>query len=233
MFFIFSKEKRLVRIMLLALIIAWILISVSFYLIIIKKEKINGGMNQDLFKTTKYYCEYTMNVFSNKNQNLYKINEMYLCMDGDYIRMDFVEGIPKFSYIITPKSIGIKSEEQISSLILKDYNNKKLNLQSISTFFYLKNHMTDENIKKENCMMTETIQDGNIIYRININSNCVMVKEMLGENLNINSLELVVDKKSNLPLEYIVYTDNDKVYLDINYQKFEINSNFDMKVFDF
>lgn len=234
MLFVFSKGNKLVRVILMALMVAFFLIGISFYIIMFKKDARTKVSNRDLFEITKYYCEYEMNVFSNKNQNLYNVKEAYLNEeDSSYLRFDFEGGSLKFSYIVAPNFIGIKSKDQINSLILKDYNNENLNLQSLSTFFFLKKHITDKNENSEECNLSEIVQDNNLIYRININNDCDEYKKLLGENLDIKMLELVVDKNTNLPIEYIVYTKDEKVYLDINYKKFEINSNFDMKIFDF
>ncbi len=234
MLFVFSKKNKLVRVILMALIVAFFLIGLSFYIIIIKKGVSIKVPNKDLFETSKYYCEYDMNVFSNKNQNLYNVSEAYLNEEGNsYLRFDFNGENLNFSYIVAPNFIGIKSKDQINSLILKDYNNENLNLQSLSTFFFLKKHITDNVEKSEKCSLSETLQDDNLIYRISINSDCEEYKKLLGKNLGIKMFELVIDKNTNLPSEYIVYTNDEKVYLDINYKKFEINSNFDMKIFDF
>lgn len=232
MLFIFSREKRLTTIILIAILVAITLIVISFYLVMGKESKKTTRLNLSLFDLSSYYCEYNMNVFSNKNQNLYNLTETYLLKDDmDYLKIDnFTDN---FTYISTPNYIGVKSKEQLSSLYLENYSNEKLNLQSLTTFILLRKHILSRNEISQSCSFIENTQDNNIIYRITIDNNCDRCKKILGENLNITLLELIVDKNTNLPIEYIVYTNDEKVYLDINYEKFEINSNFDMKVFDF
>ncbi|MNP87530.1 hypothetical protein D3C76_1884840 [compost metagenome] len=51
--------------------------------------------------------------------------------------------------------------------------------------------------------------------------------------MDIESLELVLDKKTNIPLELNIRNEKDKIWAAITYKVFNINEKIDEKVFAF
>ena len=75
-----------------------------------------------------------MKVLSNKNENNYKIKEWYIKDSDDYkFRIETNNDENNFIYLGNKNSIYIKSEQQISSFNLQNYNLKRNNLLSISS----------------------------------------------------------------------------------------------------
>lgn len=235
MLFIFSRDKRLWYIVSFAFLIAVILITVSFYLVMNKKGATKKNFkNTEIFDTLCYECEYNMQIFSNKNQNSYDVEEKYLSNDGlDNLLFNIKMENQNITYISTPNKVEIKSDLQISKFFTQEYQNSTINLNSVSTFIFLRNHIVCKEKEFEKCVFSENIQDDTILYKITLDKDCIYYSEKIGKNLNITSMELIVDRNTNLPKEYIIYGEDEKAYIDINYKNFEINSNFDMKVFDF
>ena len=230
--------------------VAVILIVFSFYAVFKRSDE--SYSKEELFTYNTYYSKYKVVTYSNKNQNTYEIEEYCLRNDSDTkFRFNTLNSDNNYSYIVTKDYFSIKSDNQINQINNLINNRYNANILSVSTFIdiYSKiNVIIENNLFKENYGIITKVEekDSYIIYNINLtdidnldedsleNSNSLnaYIKELSGQ-MKISKLELILDKNTNIPVEYIVYTDNNKAYIDITYNEFKINSKFEEKVFSF
>lgn len=249
-----SKSKRLWYIMLGAITVAALLILITVF-IIDKDLKIANNSNSNLnkrpeiFNLNSYDCEYELQVISNKNQNKYVIKEWYQNL-GDGLENFRYEtkndSGDRIEYNISNNSVSIKADNQKLEYSLNDYILKEKNLMSISTFLSLYKKIEDNLTENKNDLfkLESKIYDDKEYYDIIINKNSnqnedndlKMFEEYQGilkYGINVSKLELVLDKTSKKPIEYIIYDKDDKVFMDITYIFFNINVDFSQKVFAF
>lgn len=244
-----DRNKRLWGAILFALLIAVILIIISFIYIFRVSNKNIKYTKSDLFNATSFYAEYTVNVYSNKNKNMYKIKEWYIKNNDEYkFRIETNNDNNNFIYLGTNNSISIKSDEQISEINLQNYVSNQTNILSISTFINILNSLDDKINKKENdsdcCKIDEIEHDDKVSYIIqftkenNVELNveekiCKICKKIINSGMKISKIELILNKDKLIPNEYIVYDDKGNAYVDITYDNFVINTDFDKKLFAF
>ena len=135
------KSNKIFSIILIAIIIAIILILVSFYLVHLNyKEKTKVDIldildKKNILNAKSYIAEYSLNIVSNKNQNNYDIKEMYENNEGNE---SFVFEIKNNNDIIYYKlkdnNLEISSTSQLNTFKLENYAIDKKNLISLSTF---------------------------------------------------------------------------------------------------
>lgn len=244
-----DRSKRVWYIILIALIVALTLIITSFFFIF--KNSDNNDSNKyskrQLFEAKSFYAEYEMTVFSNKNQNKYKMKEWYLKENEDNykFRIESDTGDNKFSYFGTKDTLTIKSDNQLSNINLNNIINSKENTLSITTFISLFNEINTSVENKEYneskcCKIEEIESDDCISYIISLNlenesseTRCKICEKFLKSGMKISKFELVFDKERMIPKEYIVYNTNGDTYIDILYYNFVINNDFDEKLFAF
>lgn len=237
-----KKVQKIWVAIIIAVIVAVSLIITSFYLIFNSQNKINS---QDLFKFSSYYTKYNVITYSNKNQNTYTMEE-YCKKENNNLKFRFnvISSNSSYSYIVTPDSFSIKSENQINEFNNYNYLQKNTNVLSLATFIeiYLsidnkikENKIIDNGAKLELEQRDDTISY-NIIFesgKIDETNELYKYKEALVNGMKISKLELIVDNKTKIPVEYIVYLESGKAYIDIIYSEFKINPKFEEKVFSF
>lgn len=247
-----DRNKRLWGAILFSILIAIILIIISFiYIFSVSNKGENGKYTKaDLFNATSFYAEYTMNVYSNKNKNVYKIKEWNIKNNDEYkFRIETNYDNNNLIYLGTNDSICIKSDDQISQINLQNYISTRSNILSISTFIQLFNNINEKiNSKEESsnkcCEIEEIERDDSLSYvikmdKINsekekIDSNlCNICSQFVSTGMNISKFELILNKEKLEPKEYIIYDNNGNTNIDIVYDNFVINRDFDKKLFAF
>lgn len=240
-----DKNKRLWIVISIAILIAISLIVITFTSVFTISDEIVKLNKKDFIDLNSYYTEYELNVYSNKNQNKYYIKEWYMQKDnGEYsFRMDTNNDGSNFTYILENNSLSITSDNQLNYMKLNDYVLDRKNVASISTFlsiFRKINSSEKENIEDSCCKLRIEETDDRICYKISLNSNsdenceiCNEYKDLTHSGMKILSFELVFDRDSLMPIEYIVYTIDGKTWADIIFNKFDINLDFDEKTFTF
>lgn len=235
-----NKSKKLWIVMLTAVSIAFLLIAISFFCILGNK-KCNNLYNKDIFcDLSNYYAEYELTIFSNKNQNNYSLKEWYLKNEnGENFRFDLKNvNNDEISYVLTNKMLNISSNTQINKLNMQNYNIKKSNLISISTFFCIYNEMINQ--KENNIFKLEkNLIDDKTHYIINIDKSKEYnldesIKEyefLLKDSLKIQKLEVVIDNNKKVPEEYFVFNNDNTVIIGVKFDKFDILKKIDEKIF--
>lgn len=242
-----DKSKRLWAIILIALLVAIILIVTSFLCVFnVSNDSGKNYTKAQLFNAKTLYAEYELNVFSNKNQNKYKMKEWYVNKENDYkFRIESNTEENSFTYFGTKDTLTIKADNQLSKINLNNFTNSKANTLSIATFILLYseiNKAIENNDYSNNvcCKIEETENDDSISYIISLNFNkeakentCKICNIFQNDNMKISKFELILDKDKKIPKEYIVYNEKGETYIDILYYKFVINNDFEEKLFAF
>ena len=238
------NTKKMIIIIFIALSIAITLIVLA--LISMIKESENKNQNADFFSIKKYHLLANVRVISNKNSNEYQIEEFYLNTNEDE-KFKFLtkeNGDIKITYIINNNSLLVKNEDEKSEYVLSNYIINKENLLSISTFINIYNDIQlNKDTLMSTCIKLENIKTDNLMrYKItfvkeNLKNHecsiCNKYKNILKDGINVSKIELVYDLLDKKPLEYIVYSDNNEAIIDMNFLEFNINNNFDEKIFAF
>lgn len=225
-----SKDKKLWAVMLCALVVAIALILYS--VINIRKGVSIQDDKISIFSLESYKTKYKVTIKSNKNQNIYDINEYYMREDTgrENFRFEIInDNSLKFTSIYTDGKVKIVSDEQISSLMLNDYNLRKENLLSINTFISLYNDVVENN--KDYITIKLEEEDNKVIYRLIANKEEICKDDNLKFLDKVSMIELVINKQTNLPIELVVYDNNENMYIDIVYEIFDTNSKIDEKLF--
>ncbi len=231
------KGRKLCYIIITGITVACILIATTFY--IVNKDSKGFGLENILSKDnilyiSSYYADYSVTVDSNKNTNNYTIKEWYskdLNTGKEKFKFETsTQNGEKITYTMDENQVKIKSDNQLNEFYLSDYMIEKKNVMSLSTFFEIYLKIKDSNI--DNCCNIENVvEDKKISYKINFgNNDCEISKEyadLLRDGVEISSIELLVDKETSKPTELFVYDKNNKVYIDISYNNFEINADFE------
>lgn len=220
-------------------IITIVLISTSiFYTICIKTELLNGTPirnitnrfeNNNIFNMNSFYAEYEATIVSNKNQNSYNIKEWHKNNMGT--KFEFIDSNgSNIKIIFYNKKMLIQNMDQKNEMYIDQYITNATNLMSIHTFLEIYNKTT-----KENCCFTALNYEKAhyitmILEKICKNKNCKCEhKEIIK---NTSKLELKVNKKTKLPITYIVYNNDKKETISIVYNKFNINAEIKKTIFD-
>lgn len=222
-----EKSKRLWLLMLFALLIAVTLIIISFIRIYSKKNSIKDF---NIMEIKGYEAEYDLTVISNKTNNTYYMHECYIENEAkNYLKFEFENEMQeKIMYIFKDNSIEIKSDKQINSLNITEYNFMKENLISLSTFLELYKNAEFEYI--DNFKIEKSKIDDKTIIIISKTDNNPNDRGFFRNELNFSKLELILDKYDK-PIEYYVLSDNNEVKIGIKYTKFNVLEKFDEKIF--
>lgn len=240
-----QKIQKLWLILVFSFLVAIFLIGLAFYFVFTEKKEEYQKGNE--FEISSYYTKYQMTTYANKNQNTYELEEY--CMEKEEetkIRINTLNQGLNFSYIMTNDHFAIRSDGQISYFDVTNYLAGKDQIFSVHTFFALLkkintitksgNVLTNEGVK---LLVKE--QDQSIIYQIELDvtqgkkgeSSFKEYQDTLFNGMKLTKLELIFDKESRIPQSYLVYTNDDKAYLEITYQEFKINPKIEEKVFSF
>lgn len=234
-------NKKLIYIILGALTIAALLITISFYQINdasskgMKLSNFFDSKKPDIFKAIAYEANYTAHIVSNKNSHEYQINEKYE-RKAELENFSFVLGKddePKIQYQINNNTLTLKSENEALEYTLSEYVVKKENPLSLSTFLEIYKTIEQNNEHSSNCIKIELEElEDTRCYRVILGN---QKEEMLCDSCKqyqtlkasgISKLELIISKKTDMPVEYIIYNPNNEGYIDINYQYFSIIGDF-------
>lgn len=227
-----NKDKRLWVIMFIALIIATVLVFYSIFKIL--KGNINIQNKETIFSLNSYDAEYKAVIKSNKNQNTYKIKEEYLQEEKtgkEMFRFEIIDDNNlKFISLYDGESIKIVSDSQIGNFILENYEVNKENLLSIATFISLYNNVM--NGLSEDFLVRIEEEDIRTIYKLIVKKTENQVNNTkLSFLKSVSMLELIVNEESNLPMELVIYDNSNNMYIDVIYEKFDINPKFEEKLF--
>lgn len=238
------STRRILIIIGMALIVAVFLIVVASASMLDTSNKIKN--DYDFFSLRSYHSKSKVKVISNKNNNDYEIEEFYLnANEGEkYKIITSQDNENKMEYIINNNSLIIRNENQKSEYLLSDFVVKKDNLLSLSTFIQICNDITlSKNTLDTKCVKLENIACDNLIrYKITFSpdegdmhecSMCEKYKDILKNGINVSKLELVYDNVSKRPVQYIVYSRDNQAIIDMEILEFNINDNFDEKIFAF
>ncbi len=232
----FLKEKKIIMIIITAITIACILIATTFYIVNKDSNGFNLGnvLNKDsIMDITSYFADYSITIQSNKNTNNYQMKEWYSKNEKNNTERFKFETLSanneKISYLIENNQVKIKNESQKNEFYLSDYIVKKENIMSISTFIGIYKKIINGNI--DNCCKIENVdEDQKISYKIIFgNNDCDICKEysdLVKDGIKISAIELLINKDTSKPTEMFVYNSDNKVYIDISYNSFEINTVF-------
>ncbi len=240
-----DRNKRLWGAILFAIFIAIVLIVFSFiYIFKVSNSNLDNKYTKiQLFDAKSFYAEYRVNVYSNKNKNEYRIKEWYLKNGDEYnFRIEANYGENSFVYLGTNDTISIKANDQISKMDLS-YDSAKSNMLSISTFVELYNEINEQIENNSKCCNIDEIEhDDNLSYVVKLNSEgnknadtnfCKICSKFINNGMKVSKFELIIQKGKLIPKEYIIYDNSGNTYIDIMYDNFVINMDFDKKVFAF
>lgn len=229
-----DKSKRLWIVILTAFTVASVLIGITMFNILGKNsEKLEINKKDKIFSASSYECEYNVSVVSNKTLNKYNFKEIYERRDDNTEIFKFKtknEIGDEINYIVEENNLKISSNSQISEYILSDYVVRKTNLLSISTFVSLyndiKDYVTDNNEEKGVKIQIDEIESKTSYKIIFEKLDDEILKEyadILNDRINIKKMELLVENETGKPLQYIVYNNEEKAFIDIEYIFFELN----------
>ena len=245
------KSKRLWLIVGSALIVSLFLIFSVFYSL---NSNSSNGMNfenlfemlskNELFNLSGYYSTAEITVISNKNRNVYSVEEWYQKLNNtnqEKIKFSIENGDNSLTtYLFKDNTLQVKNTNQIGVYNLNEYVLKKTNLMSFSTFLSI--YDDAKKYKDKYFDIEETEDDGRACLKITF-KNLESIKnekdlyqkysEIFDNGIKLKSIEAIIDKKKNIPIALNVYDNKNKIWIDIDYKGFELNPKFDEKVFDF
>lgn len=234
----FFSKKKIYIIVISAIIIACILIYISFFSVV--KSSIDNMLNNSaIFNVNSYIAEYEISEISNKNRNVYNMSEIYKKENSnEYFKFSYKDFLGnEASYIVTNDRIKISNESQISSYILNSNNFKKTNLFSFATYADIINNIDNikciklEVSKEENMKKYQLILDKNVHDTVCKNSSTCKYDDLFSNGLKLSKIEIsVADDK---PVDILVYTTDNNVYIDVKFIKFEANSDISSDIFKF
>lgn len=189
--------------------------------------KMNGKSN--VLNMQTYYAEFEMTVISNKNTNTYIMKEWYKNDVGS--KVEYTDSSGSKVNIITLKDRAIiQNENQKNKLLITPYVIKYTNLLNLSTFIKIYN-----NNLKESCCFTansyEKLENINMILdnTCKMGDNCTCEVHELVKN--VSKMELKLDRKTGMPLTYIVYDNDKKESISIVYTRFDMNCKIEDNIF--
>lgn len=249
-FVLFKNGKKLWIVIAIGLFIA---LSLIVYAIIQVAKNSNGiSFNNlanilsqnELYDLTSYYSESSVTVISNKNRNTYNINEWYkkINNENEYFKFDILNNIDSSttSYVFKDNTLKVKNTNQSSEFVLDNYSIRKNNILSFATFLAL--YSDSKNLNCKYVKIEENEDDNNITTKLifNFSGNDYQsnefynkYKDILDGGIKISSIELILDKKNNIPKSLNAYDSKGKVWIDLDYKIFKTNEKFDDKIFDF
>lgn len=206
-----NKKIKVIIMIVIVLVIAIIIMLKFFNKNEIKNVKIGNnkssqGIVEDILNISSYEATIEMTVYSNKNENKYKIKQLHN-NEGNNCQE-----------IIEPSNIaGIKLIQEDNKLTIE---NSKLNLSNvIENYKYIADNCIDLSsfIKdyKQDQTHIEKEEDNVIILETTSNT----------QNKYIKYKVLKIDKKTGKPLEMEIKADNKNTTIYIVYNEVKINSN--------
>ncbi|MCX8074766.1 MAG: hypothetical protein N2749_04170 [Clostridia bacterium] len=250
------KSRKLWIVILMGIVIALGITTYTFIEVSSKDKKaeyldITKILKKDnVFNMQSYHTEYEVTVLSNKNRSVYNMKEWYTqkkeSQKSDSFKFEYLnsENNPTI-YILKDNTLQIKNVSELNKYLINDYIVKKENLLSISTFVHLYSKIVDQiNLNKtcKCCWIENKVENEKIYSRIFFTLNnakaidCDICKEysaILSAGLSVYTIELVIDKKTEIPIELNIYSDKSKIWMAVTYKSFNINPKFDEKVFSF
>lgn len=231
----FFRKYKLYIVITLAIIIAVVLMIISFSSVI-SLPKINIVVDEsDIFNLNSYSAEYVVIEISNKNRNTYKVKEWYKkIFNSEFFKFNSNDELNnEVSYIIANGKIKIQNASQLSTYILNESKLKKTNLYSISTYIDI---ITDNDLKciRINTLNEEENEKYEIILDTKIHDKCsedCKYNDLFKEGLKLSKIEIILNK--NIPKHILVLNDKNEIYLDINYTKFNLNDEINDEMFVF
>ena len=228
-----DKSKRLWFVIICALFIAILLIIISFFGIY-SQNNIKHENEGNIFEIHNYYAKYIVTIIGNKTRNTYEVEEWYAGDNGnEKHRLNFKnESMDEISYIISNNELRIENNKEISKFNITEYSLKRKNVLSFSTLEYLYNYANENNsfAKIESKCIDDKIYLMLKLNKEKINENSEF-EFLMKDGLNIFSFELIYNKKTNIPEEYLVLDNNGNVIIGIKYINFDILNKFDEKIF--
>jgi len=227
-------KNRLYVVIIFAILIAAILIYVSFYSVL-KSPIDNLVSGSNIFESTSYSAEYEITDISNKNRNIYIMNEIYKKENSnEYFKFGYKDILNNdISYIICNDKIKIEDTSQISSYIINSNNFKKTNLLSLATYIDIINNINsikcmtlnvseEENVKKYEIILNKQIHDTEDVCKYS---------DLFSNGLKLSKIELTIS--DNKPLDILVYTNDNNIYINVKFIKFEMNNEVSSDIFKF
>lgn len=237
--FSFLSKYKLYTIIIIAVIVGIILIVFSFSSVI-RLPIDNILKSSDILKATSYYAEYEITEISNKNRNVYTMNETYKKEENnEYFKFGYKDLIGNdVTYIVTNEKVKVSNSSQLNSYILNSNTFKKTNLFSLATYIDIINHIDTSECK---CFALKVSKEDNVKkYELLLNrKNCVMCSneckckhsDLFAEGLKLSRMELLIlDKK---PVDITIYTLDNNAYINIKYTNFELNNEVSSDIFKF
>lgn len=240
----------------------WVIIGgalvVSIFLILSVLYSLNkcssNGMNfenlfdmlskNELFNLSGYYSNAEITVVSNKNKNVYNVEEWY--QKADHTNQEIFKFNIQNSdnslttYLFKNNTLQIKNTNQISMYNINEYIFKKTNLMSFATFLSI--YEDSEKYKDKYFDIEETEDDNRACLKVTF-KNLESIKDdkelyekyidIFNSGVKLKTIEAIIDKKKNIPLALNVYDNKNKIWIDIDYKGFTLNPKFDEKTFDF
>lgn len=230
----FFVKNKIYFIIILAVIIACILIYFSFSSVIKSPIK-----NSDIFSINSYTAEYEITEISNKNRNIYTMNEVYKKEgENEYFKFGYKDFLNNdVIYIVSNDRVKIENSSQISSYIISSNNFKKTNLFSLATYVDIIHNIDniqcidlkvseEDNIKKYEIILDKQKHD-----TLCLEQGTCKYSDLFSNGLKLSKIELNVS--DNKPIDIIVYTSDNNVYIDIKYISFELNNKISSDIFKF
>ncbi len=208
-----NKKGKATKIIIIAIIILIIIFIISKIFIKnpIKNTKIgNNSSSQEIVEyflnISSYEATIDMTVYSNKNENKYKIKQNYQDENNNY------------QEILEPSNIaGIKIKREENKLTLE---NSKLNLSNIlENYQYITDNYIDliTFIKDYKNDQTATMKEEN--------ETIILETTSQSQNKYTKYKLLKIDKKTGNPLQMEIKADNQKTTIYILYNEVKISSN--------
>jgi hypothetical protein len=193
----------------------------------------------DIFTGTSYFAEYEITEISNKNRNIYTMNELYKKQENNecfkFAYKDFLNN--DVTYIVCNDRVKIENSSQINSYIMSSNNFKKTNLFSLATYIDIINNIDsikcislniseEENIKRYELILNKDVHQSECIY-----DGLCKYSDLFSNGLKISKIELNIS--DNKPIDIFVYTNDNNVYINIRYINFELNNEISDDIFKF
>lgn len=235
----FLSKYKIQLVIGLAVVIATILILFSFSSVL-KLPLENILEPKDIFNCKSYYAEYEITEISNKNRNIYVMNETYKKEnDNEFFKFGYKDVMGNdVTYIVTNDKVKIENSTQLNSYILNSNNFKKTNLFSLATYVNIINNIDSSECK---CFILNISEEDDVKkFEIILNKKgCTLCKEdckckhsdLFSDGLKIGKLELLVS--DNKPLDITVYGLDNNAYINVKYTRFELNNEVSSDIFKF
>lgn len=237
--FSFLSKYKLYFIIIAAVIVAIILMVIAFSSVI--KLPIDDILkSSDVFKATSYYAEYEITEISNKNRNIYTMNETYKKEENnEYFKFGYKDFVGnEVTYIVANDKVKVSNSSQLNSYILNSNTFKKTNLFSLATYIDIINSIGSSGCK---CFILKVSEEDNIKkYELILNrKNCEVCSnkcnckhsDLFAEGLKLSRMELLI--LDNKPIDITIYTLDNNAYINIKYKSFELNNKVSSDIFKF